>query len=200
MRAREVQSAERKLRALTRGQRGSPPPFKRAALELASVQNDGFGHFEAAPEARAVLDGLGQHILAHIGAKVPQLQVEEVEKIRAARGLFNVMSRGQLAKVLGITSVVELASTSAVALETSFVLMAVEAWSAGRMDAFVRTWRSVILFVTANGYSIPAQGRLSGLRALSAGKIACACAGAVLSCILNTYVYFVREYMSLVGI
>ena len=121
------------------------------------------------------------------------------KKIRAARGLFNIM-RGQLAKVLGITSVVELASTSAVALETSFVLMAVEAWSAGRMDAFVRTWRSVILFVTANGYSIPAQGRLSGLRALSAGKIACACAGAVLSCILNTYVYFVREYMSLVGI
>ena len=94
-------------------------------------KNDGFGHFEAAPETRAVLDGLGQHFLAHIGAKVPQLQAEEVDKIRAARGLFNIMSRGQLAKVLGITSVVELASTSAVALETSFVLMAVEAWSAG---------------------------------------------------------------------
>ena len=89
--------------------------------------------------------------MAHVGAKVPQLQAEELDKIRAARGLFNIMSRGQLAKVLGITSVVELASTSAVALETSFVLMAVEAWSAGRMDAFVRTWRSVILFVTANG-------------------------------------------------
>ena len=64
--------------------------------------------FSAAPHAANILVGLGQEVLDYVGNKTVQLQSDEVEKVSVARLLYSTMSRSQVAKVVGITSPVEL--------------------------------------------------------------------------------------------
>ena len=163
-RASAARAAEEELRRVTAGGSEELLPLKRAKAPPPPVaQSKDDGLFKAVPEVEGLLDGLTPDVLSHIGSKNPQLQFDEVEKIQSARVLFGTMSRSQVLRVVGVSSVAEAANVSSTLLESSFVLTAIEAWSAARMNAFVSTWRSVQQFAVDMGQRLVGSRHYSGL-------------------------------------
>ena len=116
-RASAARAAEDELRRMTAGGSEELLPLKRAKAPPPPVaQSKDDGLFKAVPEVAGVLDGLTPDVLSYIGSKNPQLQFDEGEKVRSARVLFGVMSRSQVLRVVGVSSVAEAASVSSVVL------------------------------------------------------------------------------------
>ena len=97
------------------------------------------------PEVKAegvavhVLGGMSQDVMLHIFEKNVQLQADEVDKVRASRRLYGLMSMSQVARFIGASSVREIQGMGCSEAESTFVLTAVVMWSASAMDAFTRT-------------------------------------------------------------
>ena len=155
-------AASARLHTLTGGRGGLAPPEAWAPVSMPAVAQCGRGGKLMPSESAAPhLQGLSEVVLQHIAHIYPQLQHEEVDKVRAARALYRIMSPLQVARFQG-ASVVELVTDSASEVESSFVLTAIEEWSAQRMDAFRRTWADVLGFAERGGFRIPVGGKFSG--------------------------------------
>ena len=156
--------AERELRRITSGGDPEVLSFQRAAMPPPPVRPAvGDKPLEAVPEVESVVHGLSHEVLEYIGSKTPQLQFDEVAKIRSARVLFSIMTRAQVLRVVGVLSAAEGASLSESGLESTFVITAAEEWSAARMDAFVNTWRSVRRFAESIGHRLVGAQQFSGM-------------------------------------
>ena len=120
------------------------------------------------PEIRAegvasqVLEGMSQDVLRHIYERDVQLQADEVEKVRAARSLYGLMSASQVARFVGASSEREIASMGPREAESSVVLTAISMWSAASMHALSRTWLDLVRYAESSGQAAPSEGRFSG--------------------------------------